>query len=59
MNWLLPIVMGTTAFMYVTIFNHTMKIYGDSGYTMTWQEFVDKKIEVASNPFQTNDTLQE
>ena len=51
--------MGTTAFMYVTIFNHTMKIYGDSGYTMTWHEFVDKKIEVASNPFQTNDTPQE
>jgi len=49
MNWLLPIVMGTTAFAYVHIFNDTAKLYRESGYTLTWKELVDKKMK--STPF--------
>jgi len=40
MDWLLPVVMGTTAFAYVHIFNHTMKLYRDSGYTMDWNDLL-------------------
>lgn len=39
MNWLLPIIMGTTAFAYVHSFNRVMKAYKDSQYTMTWAQF--------------------
>ena len=38
MNWL-PLIMGTTAFIYVHSFNRIMKLYKESEYTMTWVEF--------------------
>ncbi len=42
MNWVLPIVMGTTAVFYVHSFNHIMKLYRDSAYTLTWTELMEK-----------------
>lgn len=44
MNWLIPIVMGTTAVVYINSFNHIMKLYSDSGYTLTWEELVEKMV---------------
>jgi hypothetical protein len=46
MNWLLPVVVGTTAFCYIHSFNRAMKIYTESGFTMTWNEFAAKNIKL-------------
>lgn len=45
MNWVLPIVIGTTALCYVHSFNHIMKLYKESDYTLTWSELVEKLPE--------------
>jgi len=34
--------MGTTAVFYVHSFNHIINLYRESGYTLTWKEFMDK-----------------
>jgi|UniRef100_A0A6C0JN59 hypothetical protein len=44
MNWLIPIVMGTTAVVYINSFNYIMKLYADSEYTLTWEELVEKMV---------------
>lgn len=46
MNWVLPIVMGTTAVFYVHSFNHIMKLYRESGYTLTWAELMKKMAQI-------------
>jgi hypothetical protein len=38
--------MGTTAVFYVYSFNHIMKLYGESGYTLSWSEFLDKNVKL-------------
>jgi hypothetical protein len=38
--------MGTTAFCYIHSFNHIMKLYKDSGYTLTWSELLDKNLSL-------------
>jgi hypothetical protein len=47
MNWVLPVVIGTTAVFYVHSFNHIMKLYAESGYTLTWRELLDKNLTIA------------
>ena len=44
MNWVLPIVIGSTALCYVHSFNHIMKLYKDSDYTLTWAELIEKNL---------------
>jgi hypothetical protein len=44
MNWILPIVMGTTAVVYINSFNHIAKIYAESEYTLTWNELYEKMV---------------
>jgi hypothetical protein len=38
--------MGTTAVFYVHSFNHVMKLYRESEYTLSWSEFLDKNISM-------------
>jgi hypothetical protein len=38
MNWLLPIVMGTTAMVYVHSFNRIFKLYEKSERTLTLRD---------------------
>lgn len=49
MNWVLPIVMGTTAMCYIHSWNHIMKLYRDSEYTLTWSELIDKNLSALSS----------
>lgn len=35
---MIPIVMGTTIYLYVSCFNSTMTLYKNSGYTLTYEE---------------------
>jgi hypothetical protein len=51
MNWILPVVIGTTVVCYVHSFNHVMKLYKDSGYTLTWEEFTDKNVGAVRSLF--------
>lgn len=50
MNWMLPIVIGTTAFFYIHSFNKTMIEYKNSEYTMSWNEFINKKVVLLGSP---------
>lgn len=47
MNWMLSVIVGTTAVIYVNSFNHIMKLYKESGYTLTWRELLDKNLTIA------------
>jgi SNF family Na+-dependent transporter len=40
MNTMIPIVMGMTVLAYMHSFNTTMKLYKNSGYTLTFQELI-------------------
>jgi hypothetical protein len=42
MNWILPIVIGSTTICYINSFNSISKMYKNSDYTLTWSEFVKK-----------------
>jgi hypothetical protein len=42
--------MGTTAVFYVHSFNHIMKLYRESGYTLTWAELIEKKLPEWTSP---------
>jgi hypothetical protein len=45
MNWVLPVVIGTTTFAYVHSFNHIMKLYAESGHTMDWNDFINQNLK--------------
>lgn len=41
---MIPIVMGLTISLYVQCFNSTMKLYKESGYTLTYRELMEKRF---------------
>jgi hypothetical protein len=42
------IVIGVLFFVYVRMFVHTMNIYKESDYTMTWGEFFDRSFSLSA-----------
>lgn len=44
MNWILPIVVGTTAWVYIHSFNRIMHLYEKSERTLDLQSFYDSYI---------------
>lgn len=40
MDYTYPIVIGIILYMYIVVFNRTMKKYKKSDYSLTWYEFV-------------------
>ena len=39
-SWIPAMVVGVVLYAYMTIFNSVMSRYKESGYTMTWSEFI-------------------
>ena len=37
-------VMGTVMFAYIQMFNRNMQMYKESGYTLTWGNFIDQSV---------------
>ena len=56
MNWLLPIVMGTTAVCYINSFNKIMRIYGESGFTANWVDMAVALLPSALTSHQNFDS---
>jgi hypothetical protein len=42
------VVIGVLFFVYVRMFVHTMNIYKESDYTMTWGEFFDRSFSLSA-----------
>jgi hypothetical protein len=42
---MIPIVMGLTISLYVQCFNSTMKLYKESGYTLSYRELIEKRLQ--------------
>ena len=40
------VVIGILFFAYVRMFVHTMKIYKESDYTMSWDEYFNKSFQL-------------
>lgn len=39
-SWIPAMVVGVVLYAYMSIFNSAMSRYKESGYTMTWSEFI-------------------
>ncbi len=39
-SWIPAMVVGVVLYAYMTIFNSVMSRYKESGYTLTWSEFI-------------------
>ena len=46
MNWSVPIVIGTIVYLYIVVFNSTMKKYKESDYTLTWSHYIQETFPV-------------
>jgi hypothetical protein len=46
MNWILPAIIGSILYLYIVVFNRTMETYKQSGYTLSWSEFVTQTFPV-------------
>jgi hypothetical protein len=40
------LVIGVIFFVYVRMFNHTMEIYKKSDYTLSWDEYFHKSVQL-------------
>jgi hypothetical protein len=46
MNWTIPIVIGAVIYLYIVVFNSTMKKYKESEYSLSWSQFVTDTFPV-------------
>lgn len=46
MNWILPAIIGTVLYLYIVVFNSTMKTYKESEYTLSWRQFITDTFPV-------------
>jgi hypothetical protein len=46
MDWTIPAIVGGILYLYIVVFNNTMKRYQESGYTLSWKQFVQETFPV-------------
>lgn len=50
MEWYMySAIVGTVMFAYIQLFVRNMKIYKDTGYTMSWGQFIDNDVAPNQN----------